>query len=96
MLRTNAFGLYDGCVAGLSSVVQTIHRKAKISPTRGISYPAVEAILLTGASWRSIALVITMTCVMLASVQSYINRLGVAPDAALFLPVRMMAFMKML
>ena len=82
-LRTTAFGLYDGCVAGLiERCTDHLNEKPKSAPREVFHILHAEAILLaTGASERSIAFGDNdRPGVMLASaVQSYINRFGVAP-----------------
>ena len=81
--RTTAFGLYDGCVAGLIER-QTDHlsEKAQDIPREIFHIVRADAILLaTGASDRGLAFGDNdRPGVMSASsVQSYIHRFGVAP-----------------
>ena len=81
--RTTAFGLYDGCVAGLiERSTDHLSEKPKSAPREVFHILHADAILLaTGASERSIAFGDNdRPGVMLAAaVQSYINRFGVAP-----------------
>ena len=82
-LRTTAFGLYDGTVAGLiERRTDHLAEKPKSSPREVFHILHAEAILLaTGAGERVIAFGDNdRPGVMNASaVQSYINRYGVAP-----------------
>ena len=83
--RTTAFGLYDGCVAGLLERT-TDHLSEKPDHTPREVFHIVHAkhiILATGATERSLAFVDNdRPGVMLASaVQTYINRFGVAPGS---------------